>query len=531
MFRIYADDKPLWVPGEADKRLINPVVNLEVNKVGSSTFKLLPGHPYYSNIVKMQTIITIEQDHRTIFRGRVYSTSEDFYKTKTVTCEGVMAYLNDSIVRKYSFKGSPKDYLTFLIEQHNNQVAPHQRFELGKVTVTDNNDYISRASSENPNTWQEINSKLINILGGYIVIRYEEDGNYIDYLKDFEDTSTQDIAFSVNLLDIKSEASSSNIATCIIPYGAKNEETGENLDITSVNDGKDYIEDEEAVARYGRICVVEHWEDVTSPNNLLKKAKAFLANKVLISNKLTVKAIDLHLADETIEGFKLGDYIQVYSEPHEIDERVLLTAYSISLADPAQSTITLGIERKSYIADKVKESLSKDKNIEAKIDEGIEKRTNNVIAQTQEYINQQISNERQQTSEILENYVTIQEHSKNMSAISTQVSQTSKEVDIKFKTVSERVDTDTQETYRRLEVIEKFLRVVDGEVYLGESGNTLTTRIANGRISFIYNGSLEVAYISENKLYITEAEVIDRIIIGKYAFIPRTNGNLSFKKI
>ena len=103
MFSIYLDDKPLWTPKETDKRLIKPKVNLELNKVGSASFSVLPGHPYYNSFVKMQSIITIRQDNRILLKGRVYGNSEDFYKTKTIEVEGILGYFNDSIVRSYNF--------------------------------------------------------------------------------------------------------------------------------------------------------------------------------------------------------------------------------------------------------------------------------------------------------------------------------------------------------------------------------------------------------------------------------------------
>lgn len=51
-------------------------------------------------------------------------------------------------------------------------------------------------------------------------------------------------------------------------------ETNRRVDITSVNDGKNYVCDEDAVSEIGWIWTSEIWEDVTLPGNLLRKAKA-----------------------------------------------------------------------------------------------------------------------------------------------------------------------------------------------------------------------------------------------------------------
>ena len=405
MISIYLDDKPLWTPKDRDKRLLKPTVNLEVNKVGSASFQILPGHQYYDSFIKMKSIITIYQDNKILFKGRVYGNSEDFKKTKTIEVEGLLGYFNDSIVRSYDFKGSVKNYVSFLINQHNSQVEPRQRFKLGNVTVTDNNDYIIRSSTENPTTWSEITSKLINNLGGYIVIRYEDDSNYIDYLKDFTDVATQDIAFSVNLLDLTSDTKADTLATCIIAYGAKNETTGEVVNIKSVNGGLDYVSDPDAVAKYGKIYEVATWDDVTLPSNLLKKAKAYLANKVKISTKLTIKAIDLHLADETIEAFKLGDYVKVYSKPHDLNDKVLLTAYKMDLLSPAYSTITLGMEKSSYLADNIKDNTNRIDIITNQIGDIVNQKTDSIVAQTQTYVNEQIVNSKDETKVYIDNAI------------------------------------------------------------------------------------------------------------------------------
>ena len=531
MFSIYLDDKPLWTPKDTDKRLIKPTVKLELNKVGSASFSVLPGHPYYNSFVKMQSIITIRQDNRILLKGRIYGNSEDFRKTKTIEVEGILGYFNDSIVRSYGFNGSVEDYLRFLINQHNDQVEDHQKFKLGTVTVKDPNNYIVRASTEHPTTWSEINSKLIDLLGGYICIRYEEDGNYIDYLEDFTDVATQEIAFSVNLLDLTSESKADSLATCIIPYGAKNTTDGTVVDITSVNGGVDYIEDPDAVAKYGKIFEVVTWDDVTIPANLLTKAKAYLSSKVKLSNKFTIKAIDLHLADETIESFKLGDYVKIFSEPHGLNDKVLLTAYSMDLSNPANSTITLGLEKSSYLADTAKDNTNRIDVISNQIGDMVTQATGDIVNQTQTYVNNQIANSEENTQIMLRDYTTVTDTTQLKESISTVFKQTADELGIQFNSINERITEENGEIIKHLDEISKYIRFKDGDIILGEIGNALTTKISNGRISFLYNDNIEVAYITDQKLYITRAEILDQIVIGSFAFMPRSNGNLSFTKI
>ena len=61
---------------------------------------------------------------------------------------------------------------------------------------------------------------------------------------------------------------------------------------------------------------------------------------------------------------------------------------------------------------------------------------------------------------------------------------------------------------------------------IGKTGNPFTFRVSNDRLVF-YNNNAEVAYLSNNKLYITHAEVLTDLILGRFAFVPQANGNMS----
>lgn len=349
----------LFSKGLNERKINSPKLNMEINKLGSFTFDIYPDHPYYDRITKLKSYVNIYDSKGVVFRARVFNDTVDFRKVKHVECEGLGGYLNDSIVRPYTFTGSVRNYLKMLIDQHNKQVDKRQKITLGKVTVTDPNNYITRANSNSPTTWSEIQEKLVGLLGGYIHFRYTNGLVYIDYLSDYTDIATQEIAYSVNLLDLTNTVSANDIATCIIPYGAKlsdNGDSDERVDIRSVNSGVDYIQNDEAVALYGKIYKTVIWDDVTLPANLLTKAQAYLATSVNLTNTLTIKAIDLNLSDATITSFKLGDYIRVFSRPHDLDELLLLTSYNVDLSDPSSFTFTLGSTTSSFTDTQIKSS-------------------------------------------------------------------------------------------------------------------------------------------------------------------------------
>ena len=65
---------------------------------------------------------------------------------------------------------------------------------------------------------------------------------------------------------------------------------------------------------------------------------------------------------------------------------------------------------------------------------------------------------------------------------------------------------------------------------IGEEGNEITLKVDNDRISFL-DGGLEVAWITNKQLTITDASFLNSLRIGKFAWIPRRSGNLSLVKV
>jgi hypothetical protein len=57
--------------------------------------------------------------------------------------------------------------------------------------------------------------------------------------------------------------------------------------------------------------------------------------------------------------------------------------------------------------------------------------------------------------------------------------------------------------------------------------------LKNNRVSFVknVNGYPELAYITNDILYITDGEFLTQLRIGKFGFTPGANNNLSFKKV
>ena len=365
MYKCYLDGEMLYTPDLDEYKLATANLSVELNKTGSFKFTVYPDNPRYESIKKRTSIVTVYNEDRRLFRGRVLNVKKGFYNQLQVTCEGELAFLLDSTVRPYEFKGSVEELFQFYINSHNAQMDDEARkFKAGRCTVTDPNDYIVRANTGvngYPKTLDEMKEKLVEKLGGYLWTREGEDGIYIDYLEDFETMNSQTVEFAKNLLDFEETIKGQDIVTAIIPLGAKlkdenGEEIDERLTITSVNDGVDYVYSPEAVEKYGYIFETVTWDDVALPENLLRKGKEELQNHINLTRTIELQAVDLHNMNLDIQSFGLGNYTKVISKPHDFNEMLLTRKLDINLLDPSDGSLTLGDERVTFVDKQVEAS-------------------------------------------------------------------------------------------------------------------------------------------------------------------------------
>lgn len=325
MYLIVCDGSIVHDTMSENSRTFSAILDMELNTPNFLNFTIYPSNPMYNHIKKFASVIEVYQNNTLLFRGRAVSETRQFDNSKTFSCEGDRAFLNDTILRAYSYSGTIEDYIQMMLDSHNSQVEPEKQFILGNVTVTDPNDYITRSSIEYVKTWDEMKSKLIDNLGGYFLVRRVGNINYLDYLIDSDQISTQVIELGKNLLDVIRETQGENLITGIVPLGARLEdeegnETDERLTIESVNDGLDYILDSNAVSLYGKIFDTVIYDNITLPQNLLTRASQELAIRANIGESVELNAIDLSMVKEPqLWGRNL---IENSAELHEFDETI-----------------------------------------------------------------------------------------------------------------------------------------------------------------------------------------------------------------
>ena len=529
MYKVYCDSFLLYSDQIESLKIHSPKVELELNEIGGFEFTIYNDHPNFDRMQRLKSTIQVFQDDYLLFRGRILDDIQGFYNEKQVSCEGELAFLVDSIQRPYDFTGTPAELFTRFITSHNEQVDAERQFIIGNITVTDPNDYISRSSSGYPNTLEAIKKQLIETLGGYIWFRHESDGVYIDYLAELNYLAPQEIEFGKNLLDLKRETKGADIATAIIPLGAKEEDSENRLTIASVNNGVDYVYNQEAVDRYGWIYKPQEWDDVTEPANLLRKGNEFLAEKIQMLFSVELDAADLSTVDKTVESFHIGTKVRVTTKPHSIDQLFLVSKLSIDLLNPASNKLTLGDTIQTFTERSISGQI-RTENQMVDISTGLQEKLITGLNETETKLSAQIlATSESITSTVMEEVYLKDDTDALIKAVSTQITQTAEDVEIRFNDFAKNIDDVAAGADAKYEEISKYIRFVDGNIVLGEDGNTLTLQIENDRISFLDSG-LEVAYFSNNKLYVTDGEFLHSLQLGNFAFVPRSNGNLSFKK-
>ena len=320
--------------------LEEPVLVMQINSAGVFTFNIHPTHPEIKNLIPLKTIIKVyKTDYNTyqkwMFTGRVISNESDIYNSGRVECEGIMAYLLDSIVYPYEYQGTPANYVNQLIDSHNSQVDAGKRFVLRKLDLSDadTNNNIVRANKNYPTSMQEMKDKVIKLMNAYVSVEDVNGKFYLDCSQSITHYNQQDIRLGENIIDLTQVKNAGNVRTVMIGIGAE-DKYGDRLEVT--------VENRDAIAQYGRIVGTIEFDDVTTMNQLEKKTKAYLDSVLIAALTVEVTAMDLSLTDSEVEQIELG-YCYVESKFNNLDHvRMLVSKLEIHLTDPGQNVFTIG---------------------------------------------------------------------------------------------------------------------------------------------------------------------------------------------
>lgn len=538
MYRIYCDDEVVYDPRIPDYDILEGSLDLKLNTSGSLIFTMPITNPAYGRIQLMKSTITLYDDDRLLFMGRAYAPSVDLFQKGRIECEGVLAYLNDTYVEPFDYPlGSVRGLLNQIITSHNQQMPKHRQIKLGRVTFQNDTDSgkIVRSSINYLSTWQVLKEKFLDLLGGYLMFRYEKDGIYLDYLQDSDLEGTQEITQAINVLDAKRESTSHELASAILPLGAKTknengEDTNERVMINSVNQNIPYVADEAGVDQYGSIFKIVYHDDITQPENLLKAARKDLAEALGVQSKISITAVDLSKAGLKVQSFLLGTYLMVNIPNLKVKERMLVQGLSIDLLHPESSHLTIEKEEQTLTTQQLhtEETI---RNLSNNLLETMTEKSERAIVRAICEANSNIQQSAEELrSEVSEKYYNKEKTDELLQSTQTLINQTATAIEYQFNTYKKEQNQLYGDNANRFTEMSKYIRFENGHIILGEQGSPIVLRIENERIVFIESG-VESAYWHNRKFYAVDGEYINSLKLGKFAFIPRTTGNLSFTKV
>lgn len=344
---------------ESDKEnvLTDPTVSCELNKTGTFEFTIYPNHPYYHALAQMRTIMRVEYDGDTIFRGRVLTIDNTLTGAKKVHCEGSLAFLMDSIQM-----GTPEakrksvtlnKYIKNLLNVHNQQMTESGESDKciypGYIPGDYPSSFSKKQQIENKSekygsngTEQTMNAieSLMKKFGGFFRTRYseKEQKTYLDWCRlwfRIDLKNSQPIAITQNIIDAQSNSEVDNIFTALIPIGSKDGEdvyiTDYKTDIHGKNNRilvpqitKVYSESdldtgyatkeiyEKAVSRYGIIYKVENFKNADTPAKLWKYACDWIKNNYVGGiTSYDLSAVDMHHINHEVVKYLVGDCIRL----------------------------------------------------------------------------------------------------------------------------------------------------------------------------------------------------------------------------
>lgn len=406
MYKIFAypfgnpgDKRLIYAPNNRNALVLSPKLTREVSKGGSLSFTMTRDHEQYESLQKMSTCITVEQDNKEIWRGRVLSHEADWYNRRVIYCEGALSYFNDSAITPFNYEGKLAQFLQHLIDAHNQQCGnmKMKRFELGTVTaalgdlVVHYGDRDSYGVGEDyGSTWDIIDKMVLKVYGGYAYCTYNPATgnnvlNYCDQAYEADRLVNQTIEYGVNLLDFTEKTDTNNLFTRVYPMGSKHtvEETkwkwkflwwGEKYtesheerygisgtDAATINkylpkgysyrlDSSDgdcgWIQNDAAAQKFGIVSALGEY-DTDSDNDTFAAGVQDLQKNSLMVTSYTVKAVDLRDAGYDKDRLTFASYAHIISKPHSIDVIMLCTKLVEPLDQPDKKEYTFGMTRQT----------------------------------------------------------------------------------------------------------------------------------------------------------------------------------------
>lgn len=339
----------------------NVDLSLEGLGIGTFDFSVNINNPAYRQVESIIHMIKItDSENKQVFKGRVakimnkMDSSGNF--VENILCEDQKAYLYDS-TQSYLKPQimSVSDFLRRVLNTHNSQVDAYKRIQLGNVTVKDD-EAVYRGLAYGK-TAEVIKDKLLDRLGGYLILREVNGTLYLDYLAEYGKESNTPLQITRNLKSAERDTDISELMTRIVPLGQDIETSDEieigtdfsrpKVTIESVNDGKNYIEDTALVEKFGVVQGEVEFPNVTDKNILKRRAEEYRKAQRLMLITWTAEVIELGLLDKRYEIIQLGNSYPIVNDYLYSRESLQVIQKKIDILNPQRIVVTIGSGKKT----------------------------------------------------------------------------------------------------------------------------------------------------------------------------------------
>lgn len=362
-----SDYKIIHEPSLYGEKLILGKNKQSLSEIDSFEFGIYLKHANYSDIEPLKSIIRIVNvnDNDEEFIGRVLQQTGEMGSegsfSKTFICESLLAFLHDSC-QMYS-KVANTDVWTFfseIIAVHNSQVEIYKQFKVGKVTVSSITDSPYRYTGYE-DTFDTIKKYLLERLGGYLRLRNEPDGLYVDYLEKVGEEVNSPIRIAKNMKSARREINLDGLITRLVPVGAdletenRDEETGqyttrERVTISSANNGIPYLEDSELVKEFGIIQNPVEWTEIKTPSILKSRGLQYLRDQKIALSSWTISMVERYLLDPEYKKTIVGNTHPIDNPPLSGAEKLQVVEKTIDILNPQTIEVTIGASSQSLTA-------------------------------------------------------------------------------------------------------------------------------------------------------------------------------------
>ena len=347
MFTAFLDngsgEQLLYAPiNGAAEAVFSPKLNSEINKADSFSFIIPPTNPMYAILTPFLSIVTVYDGTDRIFRGRVRDTKKTMNNCVTVSCESEIAWLTDIDIMPYNETATGAtgqnhpnlaDWVGYFMGIYNGMAHTSRRFSviapIDTRVVTRSNDNASNVYTELASLAEDYGLQMLcePVSGGGTQITF-------DFLP--TSMSAQTIEFGKNILSLEDYLDTDTFATRVT--GINDDVPGSPVTYTNEDAEREL---NTVIRRIVNIDNVSSLDELKSFTIEEKNKRSTLAESI------TVNAIDLHLVDDTVTPFGIGQLYTFSSPPHGINTVLRCSKINRDLANPKNNKYVFGRTRKT----------------------------------------------------------------------------------------------------------------------------------------------------------------------------------------